>query len=50
MNFQLEEILTVIDHVKAADLALFEYQDMDVRIKIEGKQGTEPDARMHKML
>ena len=32
MNFQLEEILTVIDHVKAADLALFEYQDMDVRI------------------
>ena len=37
MNFQLEEILTVIDHVKAADLALFEYQDQGARIKIRGK-------------
>lgn len=26
MNFQLEEILTVIDRVKEADLALFEYR------------------------
>ena len=38
MNFQLEEILTVIDHVKAADLALFEYQDQGARIKIRGKK------------
>ena len=40
MNFQLEEILTVIDRVKEADLALFEYQDADARIKIQGKQET----------
>lgn len=40
MNFQLEEILTVIDRVKKADLALFEYQDADARIKIQGKQET----------
>ena len=40
MNFQLEEILTVIDSVKEADLALFEYQDADARIKIQGKQET----------
>ena len=40
MNFQLEEILTVIDRVKEADLALFEYQDADARIKIQGKQAT----------
>ena len=38
MNFQLEEILTVIDHVKAADLALFEYQDQGARIKIRGRK------------
>ena len=38
MNFQLEEILTVIDHVKAANLALFEYQDQGARIKIRGKK------------
>lgn len=40
MNFQLEEILTVIDRVKEADLVLFEYQDADARIKIQGKQET----------
>lgn len=40
MNFQLEEILTVIDRVKKADLVLFEYQDADARIKIQGKQET----------
>ena len=40
MNFQLEEILTVIDRVKEADLALLEYQDADARIKIQGKQET----------
>lgn len=40
MNFQLEEILTVIDRVKEANLALFEYQDADARIKIQGKQET----------
>lgn len=40
MNFQLEEILTVIDRVKEEDLALFEYQDADARIKIQGKQET----------
>ena len=40
MNFQLEEILTVLDRVKEADLALFEYQDADARIKIQGKQET----------
>ena len=40
MNFQLEEILTVIDRVKEADLALIEYQDADARIKIQGKQET----------
>ena len=40
MNFQLEEILTVIDRVKEADLALFEYQDADARIKTQGKQET----------
>lgn len=40
MNFQLEEILTVIDRVKEADLALFEYQDADAHIKIQGKQET----------
>lgn len=40
MNFQLEEILTIIDRVKEADLALFEYQDADARIKIQGKQET----------
>ena len=40
MNFQLVEILTVIDRVKEADLALFEYQDADARIKIQGKQET----------
>lgn len=40
MNFQLEEVLTVIDRVKEADLVLFEYQDADARIKIQGKQET----------
>lgn len=39
MNFQLEEILTVIERVKEADLALFEYQDADARIKDSGETG-----------
>lgn len=45
MNFQLEEILAVIDHVKAMDLALFEYRDQDVRIKIRGRQETGKEER-----
>lgn len=36
MQFELEEILTVIDKVKDTELASFEYQDADTRIKIKG--------------
>lgn len=43
MKFGMEEILTVIDKVKAAELALFEYQDGDTRIKIKGT-GNRPSA------
>jgi acetyl-CoA carboxylase biotin carboxyl carrier protein len=36
MEFGLNEILTMIDKVKSTELALFEYQDADMKIKIRG--------------
>lgn len=36
MEFGLNEILTIIDKVKNTELSLFEYQDMDTRIRIKG--------------
>jgi acetyl-CoA carboxylase biotin carboxyl carrier protein len=36
MEFGLNEILTMIDKVKSTELALFEYQDADTKIKIRG--------------
>ena len=38
MKFSLDEILTVIDKVKEAELASFSYQDADTKIKIGGCQ------------
>lgn len=38
MKFSLDEILTVIDKVKEAELASFSYQDADTKIKIGGSQ------------
>lgn len=38
MKFSLDEILTVIDKVKEAELASFTYQDADTKIKIGGSQ------------
>lgn len=36
MNFELNEILTIIDKVKATGLDSFEYQDTETKIKIRG--------------
>lgn len=36
MQFELNDILTVIDKVKDTGLALFEYEDTDTKIKIKG--------------
>lgn len=38
MKLELEEILTIVDKVRQADLAIFSYRDEDIRIKIKGKQ------------
>lgn len=38
MRFELEEILTIVDKVKQAELELFEYKDEDVKLKIRGKR------------
>lgn len=40
MNFELNEILTIIDKVKNTGLDTFEYQDKETKIKIKGaKEG-----------
>lgn len=36
MNFELNEILTIIDKVKSTKLETFEYQDKDIKLKIKG--------------
>ncbi|MDO4322881.1 MAG: biotin/lipoyl-containing protein [Lachnospiraceae bacterium] len=36
MEFGLNEVLTIIDKVKSTELSLFEYQDMDTKIRIKG--------------
>ena len=36
MEFGMNEILTIIDKVKSTELSLFEYQDMDTKIRIKG--------------
>ena len=36
MNFELNEILTIIDKVKSTGLDSFEYQDTETKIKIRG--------------
>lgn len=38
MNFELNEILTIIDKVKSTGLDTFEYQDDDVKLKIRGRK------------
>lgn len=38
MNFELNEILTIIDKVKTTGLDTFEYQDTDVKLKIRGQK------------
>lgn len=38
MNFELDEILTIIEKVKKTDLESFEYQDSDTKIKIRGRK------------
>lgn len=38
MNFELNEILTIIDKVKTTGLDSFEYQDTDVKLKIRGQK------------
>ena len=35
MNLELNEIFMIIDKVKSTDLNTFEYQDMDIKIKIK---------------
>ena len=41
MEFGLNEILTMIDKVKSTNLALFEYEDADTKLRIKG---TKPGA------
>lgn len=36
MQFELNDILTVIDKVKNTELSFFEYEDADTKIKIKG--------------
>lgn len=38
MNLVLNDILLMIDKVKDAELDTFEYQDLDVKLKIKGKR------------
>jgi acetyl-CoA carboxylase biotin carboxyl carrier protein len=41
MNFELDEILTIIDKVKTTGLDSFEYKDNDTKLKIKGTTAVE---------